>query len=184
MSNLNTKCSQINIIISLKDVNVADVSNRLEKYLQYQTLSYCHILHDKDYDKNGIAKFPHIHCVLFNAPRKRLSTYINEISDYLKINPFAIQIEKAVNLEGCIQYLIHKNDIEKWQYTVDEIHTNIDKKDLDLFLNTENGCITFDRLFQIIRHSKNKTEVIDKIGLSYYRMYRSVIIDIWNDYKG
>lgn len=183
MSNLNTKCSQINIIISLKDIIINDILKRLENYLQYQTLSYCYILHDKDYDKNGIAKLPHIHIVLFNAPRKRLSTYINEIADNLNINPLAVQIEKAVNLEGCIQYLIHKNDIEKWQYSINEIKTNIDKKDLELFLNTENGCITFDRLFQIIRHSKNKSEVIDKIGLSYYRMYRSVIIDIWNDYK-
>lgn len=184
MSTLNTKTTQFNIIISLKDVNIEIIKNKLLTYLSNYLCSYAFILHNNDYNKDGMIKTPHIHLIIYNGPRKRMSTMINELSDYINVNPFAISIEKVVSLEGCIQYLLHKNDIEKWQYNINEIITNIEKKELELLLNSENGSLTFDRLFQIIRHSKNKTEVIEKIGLSYYRMYRGIIGDIWNDYKG
>lgn len=185
MSALNTKTNQFNIIISLKEHNNIElILNKLDSFVNNYLCNYAYILHDNDYNKEGERKTPHIHLLMYNTIRKRLSTIINEISDFLGISPFAISIDKIVSLEGSIQYLIHKNDIEKWQYDVKEIKTNIDKKEFDLLLNSENGALTFDRLFQIIRHSKNKTEVIEKIGLSYYRIYRPIISDIWNDYKG
>lgn len=184
MSTLNTKTTQFNIIISLKDHNNFElVINKLNAFLNNYLCNYAYILHDSDYNKEGVKKTPHIHLLMFNTQRKRLSTIINEISDFIGISALAITIDKIVSLEGSIQYLIHKNDIEKWQYDIKQIKTNIDSKELELLLNSENGALTFDRLFRIIRHSKNKTEVIEKIGLSYYRMYRAIICDIWQDYK-
>lgn len=185
MSTLNSKTTQFNIIIQLQDINVSKVCEKLNKYLYNLVCNYAYILHDKDINADrGVLKNKHLHLIIYNAKQKRLSTIINEISGALDINVFAITVDKVVSLEGSIQYLIHKNDAEKYHYDVKDIITNIDKTELDLLLNTENGSLTFDRLFQIIRSAKNKTDVIKIIGLSYYRAYRPVINDIWNDYKG
>lgn len=183
MSTLNQKANQINCVISLKEENIKRINERLQTFLNTYPYSYAYILHDKDFNTNGECKTPHIHLVLFNGPRKRLSTYINEISTFLSVRPFAITLDKCISLEGSLQYLVHKNDIEKYHYEVKDIVTNLTQSELDIFLNAENGSLTFDRLFQIIRHAKNKTEVIEKLGLSYYRIYRGIINDIWNDYK-
>lgn len=184
MPSINSQTTSFNIIIQIEGYDTEMISNLLLKYLHSYKCNYAYILHNKDLDNEGNIKKSHLHLIIYNfEKRKRLSTMINELSEKLEINPFAITIDTIKSLEGSIQYLIHKNDIEKYHYDKCEIITNINDKELDLLLEYNNSALSFDRLFQTVLNAKNKTEIMQQIGISYYQHYRGVISDIWNDYR-
>lgn len=185
MSNLNTRTTQFNIVISLNDIPI-DFDTRLNRFLNDKTIcDYAYIKHDKDFNKEGVLKTPHIHLLIWNyQTRTRFITMINLLSVELNTNPLAISIEKIVSLNGSMQYLLHKNDIDKTQYDINEIQTNISIDDLQLYLNTKNDALTFDRLYTLINVNKcDLCKIINELGLSYYRAYRPVIHDIINEIK-
>lgn len=82
----------------------------------FKNCRYAYILHDKDTLGTGELKNEHIHLVLsFDNARS--------FESVLKAYPGA-HIEKALNLKSSLQYLLHKNDKTKHQYTDNEIITN------------------------------------------------------------
>lgn len=184
MSNLNTKTNQYNIVIQLNTKPI-DFDTRLNRLLGELVCNYAYILHDSDYHKDLTKKNDHLHLILWNCDKRRtFATMINYLSERLNLNPFAISIEKVVSLEGSIQYLIHLNDIEKTQYDVEKIHTNLSCEELDLFIYSPNKAVTFDRLKVLIIQNDRLTDIIENIGISMYRAYRPVIMDMWHDIKG
>lgn len=75
--------------------------------------SFAYILHDKDYNDLGELKKPHYHLIMtFNKPM-HTSTILKafNVGVYRKIR----------NMNGCIQYLVHKGQLEKTQYSVNDI---------------------------------------------------------------
>lgn len=80
--------------------------------------SYDHavILHDKDLDDSGNLKKPHWHVVVNTGKNAIWNT---SLADTLGI---ALNyIEQARNMDRALQYLIHFNEADKHQYSVDEV---------------------------------------------------------------
>lgn len=183
MPSLTTQTAKINAVISLKDKSYDAIKGAimvdLTNWCEANCKMYGYILHDKDVLEDGSGKTPHIHLVaLLNSNRCRLSTTLNNISSALGVSEMAITIDKCSDFNGSIQYLIHKNNQDKYQYSVLDITTNMPKGELDVYLNSDNGSISLETIIAVVKRNKTITGVIRDIGLNNYRIYRNVIWDI------
>lgn len=81
--------------------------------------SYDHafILHDKDTDENGELKKPHYHVLIRWTGNVRWNT---SVATELGITTNYIQ--KVKNFDRALEYLIHLNDADKYQYTFDDVN--------------------------------------------------------------
>lgn len=117
MGNNKSRCFNL-LLYPLEDVTH---KNALEKISH--SYKYAYIIHDKDVDEDtGEIKKSHVHCVLqFSNARSidGLAKEINIESNY---------IEKTNDLDNSLLYLIHYNDIDKHQYSIDEVEGNLKNK--------------------------------------------------------
>lgn len=80
-------------------------------------IDWAYILHDKDTDENGVLKKPHIHWVGRATPR-----YLSVVANFLGLPENNIEVVK--NFDNTVCYLIHLNDIDKYQYSPDDVESN------------------------------------------------------------
>lgn len=90
---------------------VSFIKSVLENHIS-QLKAYAFCFHDRDTDKE-----PHTHILICCKSPMYLQTYINWFryineNDQLQ-NTFG---QKLVDIKGAYQYLIHENDLEKFQY--------------------------------------------------------------------
>lgn len=180
---LETQSKKFSIVLNIpKDIDTRLFVKRVELVCKSVFEEYSLILHDKDYTNEGVLKVSHIHIVALTEGRKRLVTVINLLGNKLEIDNRLISCRKCLNYVSSLQYLIHKNDLDKYQYKIEEILTSLPNEELRTFIeNEENDIITFDRLLYIVKHSKCLTEIIEQVGLRHYIGYRNVIKDLWNE---
>lgn len=81
-------------------------------------IDWAYILHDKDTDGNGVLKKPHIHWVGRATPR-----CLSVVANFLGLPENDIEVVK--NFDNMVMYLIHLNDIDKFQYSPDDVETNL-----------------------------------------------------------
>lgn len=76
--------------------------------------SYAYILHDKDIiEDSGELKKPHYHIILLFHKQE----HTKPILKLFKTNVY----ETIKNLNGCIQYLVHKGYDNKYQYKIEDV---------------------------------------------------------------
>lgn len=135
---------------------------------------YAFILHDKDMDDNGEIKKAHYHLYLKLTSKKRISTLYNDIVRILgkeATQPFLIQ--NLTNERSFQRYLIHADDLDKYQYSLTEIVSNLDLSNL---LEIEMTDTEFVKLCRK-KNLKNFNELVDfclecgKIELVMQRAY-------------
>lgn len=180
MANLGTRTKNINIVLR-KNAEL-DI-NRIKDWCATNCERYAFIKHENDINLQDEVEGIHYHLVLVLLKATRLSTCLTSICDYLEINPFGVEIDKTSSLEGSIQYLIHKNDPQKTQHKLDEIIHNWPDNEMKSIIecDSSNGSLTFERILEICKTSKNLLEVIQSIGLGRYHLYRPVVMDIWKE---
>lgn len=121
------------------------VTNILLERLPYFWDKFYYIVHDNDvyteldFDNNpelqdkdiqiGSPKKKHIHIVAHSESNLLLGRAA------IKFGLPSNMVERCKSLKGSIQYLIHKNNPEKYQYGIDEIITNDDN--LEQFLRND-----------------------------------------------
>lgn len=81
-------------------------------------IDWAYILHDKDTDENGVLKKPHFHWVGRATPR-----CLSVVANFLGLPENDIEVVK--NFDNMVMYLIHLNDIDKFQYSPDDVETNL-----------------------------------------------------------
>ena len=81
-------------------------------------IDWAYILHDKDVDEKGELKKPHIHWVGRATPRS-----LSVVSNFLGLPENDIEVVK--NFDNMVMYLIHLNDIDKFQYSPDDVESNL-----------------------------------------------------------
>lgn len=81
-------------------------------------IDWAYILHDKDVNENGELKKSHIHWVGRATPR-----CLSVVSNFLGLPENDIEVVK--NFDNMVMYLIHLNDIDKFQYSPDDVETNL-----------------------------------------------------------
>jgi hypothetical protein len=158
-----------------------NINESLRDKLDLLQCKYAFIYHNKDINDNGELKKAHYHIIIYEHKRTYCSTILNKLVELLGVNPLAITIDKCVDIQGAIQYLIHKNDKEKYQYNELDIVSNIDNDELINILTSENNSLSIDRLIQICFEERNRINIMRRIGLGYYHLYRNVITDILNE---
>ncbi len=151
----------------------------LEKAINIYCSYYFIILHDKDTNEHGEIKKPHYHIVMKTRKRITLGGLLRDISELLKINKTSISARKTINETASIRYLLHLDYENKHQYAPFEILT----KRHDILKNALDGKeitqeLTATLLIEIIKESKNKLKIMEKIGLNNYIRYRGAIVDI------
>lgn len=180
---LTKAITKVSAVISFQNFNreyVEGVSGDLDKWLQEQTSLYAYIIHDRDLLDDGCTfKTLHMHIVFQLSKKKRVSTIINALADIYAVSPLAVSVEQAFSIEGAIQYLVHKNQKEKYQYSVDDIHTDIQDDEMDMIMDTTTIAADFDRIKSICYGAEDLLEVIEKVGMSTYQHYRATILDIF-----
>lgn len=185
MANLNTQTGKILLVINFEDKQVKqEVIDNFKEWLEKNTKQYAFILHDQDILENGTLKTPHLHAVCnMNNSKQRIATILNDLTKTLDISAFLVTIDKYSSFNASIQYLIHKNNEEKYQYDVKDIITNIPTQELDLFMKyeTQSEELTAERLIDVVKKAKKRTDIMREVGLFNYRINRPVIMDIAQD---
>lgn len=184
MSDLSTRTKYITGIVRLEVSLSKERIKLFNDFVTSMVCEYAYILHDKDKDENGNLIPSHIHFVLCLNSALRLSTVLNKICDTLDINEFGVTLSKTVSYTGAIQYLIHKNDSDKYKYSIDEIKTNIDDLRLRDYIDSSAYTVDFRTIYEICCAAQNITDVICNLGVHYYNTYRATIKDIYNEVKG
>lgn len=188
--NLQGQTTKIAVVVSLAQRDYEWCVDRIniltDKFNDTFNL-WCAIIHDKDTIINSdglvINKHLHIHFIGIGG-RKRLLTYLNMFAVWFECSTLAVSIDKLTDFTSMCQYLIHKNDLDKFQYSRDKIYTNLPKDELESTLNAELGdSLTADKLMFIIGTSNNLVEVINRVGLSNFQHYYPTIKLLIDTYK-
>lgn len=131
MKKIRSRC--YHLILYDEDLSHKNAIDFIQK-----NFDYAYILHDKDFDEaTGELKKPHYHFILyFDNP-----VYKTSLAKQLDILPNYIQIE---SLKKGLLYLIHYNNKEKYQYSLDEVFGTLKDKIYTYLSNNvenENQCI-------------------------------------------
>lgn len=180
---LNRQTKKIMIVIQCGKVNFT--SNDITNLLHNLDLKYCcyyyAIKHDLDIDINGKSKNTHFHIVLNMSSRVRLITILNYVSKFLNCSLDCITIDCCPNLVRQIQYLIHQNDILKYQYLVKDVISN-DKNYLRFFDEDSHYNIDFEGdIFKLCLYAESRIDVVRAIGLAKYSAFHYAIDVIFNE---
>ncbi len=90
----------------------------------------CYITHDRDTDEDGEIKKAHVHAVMtFKNAR-----YQKSVASELGIE--ANYLEKVSNLDSYLLYLVHYDEPDKFQYSIDDVKGALKGK-LDRLLKSE-----------------------------------------------
>lgn len=179
---LTSKTQHLNIVINTteRDIGEREIKCYCEQYFN----DYAFIKHDKDVLDSGELKHVHYHIVGNAKDKSRLSTHLNRLVECLDLsNAFGVEIDKYQSFIGSIQYLIHKNDKDKYQYDIKQIVSNIPSDELETIIESDNDCLSFDRLLSVCSTATNKIQIMREIGLNNYRLYRMLIFDMCDDLR-
>lgn len=180
MANLGTRTKNVNIVIRKnKELSM----ERIKEWCEINCDKYAFIKHENDINLNGDVEGVHYHLVITLFKQTRLSTTLTSISEWLEISPFGIEIDKTSNLEGSIQYLIHKNDKQKTPHDISEVIHNWELQEFLTIMNSEanNGALTLERVITICKESSTLLEVIEGVGFGRYHLYRPTINDVFKE---
>jgi hypothetical protein len=83
--------------------------------------SWCIITHDKDVLPSGEAKPPHFHAVITFSNSKT----IDSIAKAIHVEPQYVN-KIRTSTKSAQLYLVHRNNPEKYQYDVNEVHASFD----------------------------------------------------------
>jgi hypothetical protein len=139
--------------------------------------SYYMILHDKDKLENGESKEPHYHIVIEvpYAKRTRVKTMFNLIREYVECTENIISIDTCVDVCSSVQYLIHKNNPEKYQYDISEIFHNNESRLNYLMKDIGNLELLTGELLEIIEQETSYNAICKKIGIKNFSRYANII---------
>ena len=157
------------------------VYDNLETYCILEADNFYRIIHDKDILENGELKRPHIHLVVELKTRVRFTTMLSRLSYHCKVAVNCISLQDIKNTSKIVQYLTHKNDISKYQYSDEEVDTNNRERYNYLVMADEKVALTTDELFDIIDNAKDVRELVRKLGIDLYMKYARVIDLLWKD---
>lgn len=183
MANWNTQTKKHNIVIeATHDVsNPGKFHDCIWKYLaewaDKSAYSYFGIVHDSDVDEDGVKKRVHSHLVLLTPHRVRIGTMVNRIADLLHVPQEAISDIPFESTPGAVQYLIHKNNPDKFQYDYTEVKTNHQVDLMSLLAQDLRSEITTEYLLDLIDGGMSRRDIARYIGLGNYLAYRNAIND-------
>lgn len=148
---------------------------------------YALMVHDMDFNGEGVAESPHIHFYCECLTRKRVSTIIHELSKYCDVNRLAVTCSPCSSEVATLQYFTHqKEPPEKHRYDRSLMITNIPKETLDIMLDSESGDgVSASSLRALVAECHGSVCIImERLGMKAYMKYRYPIIDLLKELYG
>ena len=179
MLSLDSQRSSFNIVISDLSRCKASVNEICDKLSSYGLIYYA-CVHDKDKDDHGNLKRCHMHIVICSMKRLRVKQVIRYFEDIAQTNFENVRVEEVLSLVYSVQYLLHINDVNKYQYTREELLTNqSDNADAMLIETPKTNELTTQTLMDLIFNANcSRVELINSIGIGKYQHYRQTINDL------
>ena len=175
----NNQTKTFDIVIEYLDSNKENIIDfdLLRSVLSGSAEFFAFILHDKDIDfLTGQIERPHIHIYVKTFNRTRRLTYLKLLARNLEIEQNRITIINADNEILRIQYMIHKNNPDKYQYESANIITNNPDYVSQILANDVRPRLTAKLLIEIVDQCNyNKIAILQAIGLGNYTRYIRVI---------
>ena len=132
--------------------------NAIEKIKQ--SYDYAIILHDKDVTEDGEIKKPHYHVVLRFTNQKWNTAIAKDLG--ITYN----YIRKVDRFNQALEYLVHLNDVDKFQYDISEVKGTLSNKVKELVnvCNKSEG----EKVIELIEYIENHS---GKIRLKEFSLY-------------
>lgn len=182
MKTLTTQTKKIRAVINpptgmTKEDFVNIFRTTLKDFLDSSGYLYFAIVHDMDYDDKGKKKTLHAHIVINSPKRMRVMTFIYRLSDALSWPENTISAMGYDDIATSVQYLIHKNNPEKWRYECEEIMTNCPTQTFNDLLASDIVEVDARELCRLIDEGYSDRDIAYRIGLGSYSVYRNAIRD-------
>lgn len=132
---------------------------------------YAYILHDRDPDDDGVIKKEHWHVVL----RFKQAVWNTAISKEIGITDN--YIEKARNFENTLQYLIHYNDSDKYQYSLDDVQGPLKNRLAESIAKQEKS--EGEKVIEIIDYITSSKDRLTVTQLARYCAEKG----LWSDFR-
>lgn len=133
------------------------------EYIQ-KNYEYAMINHDKDITEDGELKKEHIHLIFKTGQNAR---WRSAVSEELGLN---IAYIEGCNLNKQLLYLIHKENPEKYQYSIDEVQGNLKNKLVELLEKDTTDTESATKLLSFIIETPN----INIITLTAYAIENGI----------
>lgn len=144
--------------------NFSDVIANIQSISTY----YAYIRHDSDIDKEGNQKKAHIH-VFFRTSSQRSRAAVS-----LDIGISVGALEYSISERGSLRYLLHLDDVDKFQYSYTDIVSNFPEDKLTKYFvdDDANMLYNINEIFNYISENncKSFTQLL-KWGLSTRNPY-------------
>lgn len=137
------------------------------------------IIHDKDKDKNNYPKITHLHAYIEPKTKMTKKQCLETFSALLSIDPLRISVDPTNNGYLLVQYLTHKNDQDKTQYSIDLVKTN--NTDLLTLKYNEIYVSPTERQEQLKRdifECKTLSQLVNKQGLENTKKFQTIFNQI------
>lgn len=133
---------------------------------------YWYIFHDKDKDENGNLKNKHLHIVMYDKSPSTLDKHAKLFEGIVPRH----SLEACRNGRACIRYLIHKDDPEKFQYSINEVVTNKLPQLLSAIEDSDSVCSLYEDYERLRTAQISVGEFIQKYkqNLSSMNFYQQI----------
>lgn len=130
---LSLKAKRVSVVINVPtNVNfedfLADFYEGL-RLLNWGGNVYYSIIHDKDLNDDGDLKIVHAHLVCCSDYSLMLKSWLSFLGNVFKVPLNCISLQPVKDFERALQYLVHANDNDKYQYSINDVLSN----DFDFF---------------------------------------------------
>lgn len=140
------------------------------------------IKHDSDVDVDGEVKREHYHIVVVLNDKLGKNSVMMGFVKELMINPSCVSIRKCLDVVKSVQYLIHQNDKDKYQYDLLDIWTNDVNEMMSILMNNVSTYeVDIEYLIKLTESCKSLKQVYMQLGLKRSKEYRSLVIDLWKE---
>lgn len=141
---------------------------------------YYSILHTRDTDSEGVLKTPHAHIVIFGEEGRGTNGWIDTLSMAFKVPANCVSVESTRNPTGSIRYLMHLDDEDKADYSIDEVITN-DAKGLNEAYNATPKRTLDSFTKGEFLDCRTASDLFDLVGGNLYQRARVIWKDLVND---
>lgn len=158
-----------------RHITELDINNYLKDEMRVKF--YAFIKHDNDVDERT-----HYHIVVCLNTSYAKNTIINAFATALTCNVDIVHVRKIRSFVLSVQYLIHKNDKDKYQYEYLDIWTNdVNELNTCLYANFSSYEMDIEYLYELCKKCGSLADIYKELGIQKAKQYRSLIIDMYKE---
>lgn len=169
-----------------KESEIYAIRNAIIDVCAHSGISYAMIIHDRDTNEDGSLKKIHIHLYINGSTRIKSDWIISSIRECMVLQGYGFNDNqfsdrRVISEISCLQYLIHKNNTDKFQYSINNVVCNDDR----LLQKIVDGIISIDehKLIYLVQ-CLDYCELLSELGIEYCRLNHNVIMQLYKLKKG